>query len=242
MKLKLLTAAIATALAIATFAQNMVDNLVHPEEDYQQEIIKVTNLLSNPDLLDSLVQKVYANSPGLKTFDEDMKLYDQEYLQKSRNWVSSFRFGVNVFNASTSVNEFNESTTTYGVLPSVGINLAVDPALILNRKSQMKQAENKKQRSYYQQLDQKQLMKAQLMNLYYEYLAMLEAVLIRQHALDARRQYAQIFEIEFKNGNRTLDELLTIQHQVYLAEEGLMQGHVQSMKKQKEIQILLGEF
>ena len=85
------------------------------------------------------------------------------------------------------------------------------------------------------------MLKVRILNLYYEYLAMLESILIRQHSLDARKQYLRVFEIDFKNGNRTLDELLVIQHQVYLAEESLMKGHVQSMKMKSEIEILLGE-
>ena len=170
-----------------------------------------------------------------------MELYDEEYLQKKRNWVSSFRLGVNLFSASTSLNQDDQSFTTYGVLPNVGLNLTIDPAQLVNRKSMMRQAENKKTQTFFQQEDQKQMLKVRILNLYYEYLAMLESILIRQHSLDARKQYLRVFEIDFKNGNRTLDELLVIQHQVYLAEESLMKGHVQSMKMKSEIEILLGE-
>jgi hypothetical protein len=49
-----------------------------------------------------------------------------------------------------------------------------------------------------------------------------------------------VFEVEFRNGNKTYDELLSIQHQVYLAEESLMRGHIQSMKMKSQIEIYLG--
>ncbi|WP_258098208.1 TolC family protein [Marinoscillum pacificum] len=222
-------------------AQDVTSGLVQEESIYQQEILKVSHVINNPELLDSLVQKAYRNSATIKTFDESMELYDEEYLQKKRNWVSSFRLGVNLFSANTSLDQDDQSYTTYGLLPNVGLNLTIDPAQLVNRKSMMRQAENKKSRTFYQQEDQKQMLKVRILNLYYEYLAMLESVLIRQHSLDARKQYLRVFEIDFKNGNRTLDELLVIQHQVYLAEESLMKGHVQSMKMKSEIEILLGE-
>lgn len=221
-------------------AQDITPGLVQEEVSYQQEILKVSYVINHPEILDSIVQKAYRNSATIKTFDESMELYDEEYLQKKRNWVSSFRLGVNIFSANTTLQE-DQSTTTYGLLPNVGLNLTIDPAQLVNRKSMMRQAENKKDRSFYQQQDQKQMLKVRILNLYYEYLAMLESILIRQHALDARKQYLHVFEIDFKNGNRTLDELLVIQHQVYLAEESLMKGHVQSMKMKSEIEILLGE-
>ena len=165
---------------------------------YQQEILKVSHVINNPELLDSLVQKAYRNSATIKTFDEAMELYDEEYLQKKRNWVSSFRLGVNLFSASTSLNQDDQSFTTYGVLPNVGLNLTIDPAQLVNRKSMMRQAENKKTQTFFQQEDQKQMLKVRILNLYYEYLAMLESILIRQHSLDARKQYLRVFEIDFK--------------------------------------------
>lgn len=229
-----------TLAVIGLKAQDITSGLVHEEASYQQEILKVSYVINHPEILDSMVEKAYRNSATVKTFDESMALYDEEYLQKKRNWVSSFRLGVNIFSASTTLQD-DQSYTTYGLLPNVGLNLSIDPAQLVNRKSMMRQAENKKQRSFYQQQDQKQMLKVRILNLYYEYLAMLESILIRQHALDARKQYLHVFEIDFKNGNRTLDELLVIQHQVYLAEESLMKGHIQSMKMKSEIGILLGE-
>ncbi len=225
---------------LSSMAQDITSGLVQEEASYQQEILKVSHLLNDPVVLDSMIEKAYRHSATVKTFDESMELYDEEYLQKKRNWISSFRLGVNIFSANTT-NDQSESITTYGVLPNVGLNLAIDPAQLVNRKSLMRQAENKKKRAFYQQQDQKQMLKIRILNLYYEYLSHLESILIRQHSLDARKQYLHVFEIDFKNGNRTLDELLVIQHQVYLAEESLMKGHIQSMKMKNEIAVILGE-
>ena len=228
-------------LGLQLTGQDITSGLVQAEEQYQQEILQVSNLINNPATLDSLVEKAYRQSATVKSFDEVMALYDEEYLQKKRNWISSFRLGVNLFSASTTLDESDQSFTQYGVLPNVGLNLTIDPSQLVNRKSMMRQAENKKQRAFYQQEDQKQMLKTRILNLFYEYLSQLESVLIRQHALEARKQYLHVFEIDFKNGNRTLDELLVIQHQVHLAEESLMRGHIQSMKMKSEIEILLGE-
>lgn len=228
-----------TVWSVTTWGQT--SRKVTSELNYQEEILAVTRILNDSATLDSLVRKAHLTAPMLRTFDEDMAMYDEEYLQKKRNWVSSFRFGVNIFSATTNLDENNQSSTTYGVLPNLGLSLTVDPSQLVNRKSMMRQAENKKNRAYYQQQDQKQLLKVQILNLYYEYLAQLESVLIRQNTLDAREQYLEVFEIDFRNGNRTLDELLVVEHQVYLAEESLIRAHILVMKMKSEIEILLGQ-
>lgn len=225
-------------LSLQLSAQESI--IIKPEAEYQMEILRVTHILDDQHVLDSIVESAYKNAPVVNAFDQEMEMYNQEYLQKKRNWVTAFRLGVNVFSAQTSLSQENQSVTTYGVLPSLGLNLTIDPERLINRKSSMKQAENKKMRSYYLQQDQKMILKRKILNLYYEYLTFLEAIVIRQHSLDARKQYLQVFEVDFKNGNRTFDELLVIQHQVYLAEESLMQAHIQRMKMKSEIEVLTG--
>lgn len=214
--------------------------IIQSEAEYQMEILKVTQILDDQHVLDSIVNKAYSSAPVVSAFDEEIKMYDEEYLQKKRNWVSAFRLGVNVFSAQTSLSPENQSITTYGVLPSLGLNLSIDPERLINRKSYMRQAENKKMRSHHLQQDQKQMLKTKILNLYYEYLSLLEAIVIRQHSLDSRKQYLAVFEVDFKNGNRTFDELLVIQHQVYLAEESLMKAHIQRLKMKSEIEVLIG--
>jgi outer membrane protein TolC len=211
-----------------------------PAAEYQSEILKVTHILDDHHILDSIVEKAYLNAPVVRAFDQEMELYDEEYLQKKRDWVSSFRLGVNIFSATTDVTSESQSVTSLGILPNLGLNLSIDPAKLVNRKSSMRQAEDKKMRSYYLQQDQKQVLKSKIVSLYYEYLSSLEASVIRQQSLDTRKQYHDVFEVEFRNGNKTYDELLSIQHQVYLAEESLMRGHIQSMKMKSQIEIYLG--
>jgi len=215
-------------------------SLLASAAQYQSEILKVTHILDDHHILDSIINRAYLNAPVVNAINQEMEMYEEEYLQKKRNWVSSFRLGVNIFSATTDVSAENQSVTSLGILPNLGLNLSIDPEKLVNRKSSMRQAEDKKMRSYYLQQDQKQTLKTKIVNLYYEYLASLEAIVIRQQSLDARKQYLEVYEVEFKNGNKTFDELLSIQHQVYLAEESLMKGHIQCMKMKSEIEIYLG--
>ncbi|MFY0598780.1 MAG: TolC family protein [Cyclobacteriaceae bacterium] len=213
---------------------------IQSEAQYQSEILKVTQILDDAHVLDSIVERAYRNAPVVQAFDSEIEMYEQEYIQKKRNWVTAFRLGVNIFSANTSITPENQSVTTYGVLPNLGLNLTIDPERLVNRKSYMRQAEDKRNRSYHLQQDQKMILKRKIMNLYYEYLTCLEAIVIRQHSLDARKQYLNVFEVDFKNGNRTFDEILVILHQVHLAEESLMKAHVQCLKMKSEIEVLQG--
>lgn len=226
--------------SITAFGQSETTGIIKSEAKYQSEIMKVTRILDDPAILDSLVQKAYRNAPVIQALNQEMAVFDEEYLQKKRNWVSSFRFGVNIFSANTSLSADNQSVTTYGVLPNLGLNLSIDPEKLVNRKSSMRQAEDKKARIYYLQQDQMQVLKSKVINLYYEYLSCLEALVIRQHTLDSRKQHLNVFEVDFRNGNRGFDELLVIQHQVYLAEESLMSEQIRCLKMKAEIEILLG--
>lgn len=229
-----------TALLFCTQLAAQESILIKSEAEYQTEILRVTHILDDRHVLDSIVERAYQNAPVVNAFQEEIDMYNEEYIQKKRNWVTAFRLGVNVFSANTSVSPENQSVTTYGVLPNLGLNLTIDPERLVNRKSYMRQAENKRNRSYHLQQDQKLVLKRKILNLYYEYLTFLEAIVIRQHSLDARKQYLNVFEVDFKNGNKTFDELLVIQHQVYLAEESLMKAHIQRLKMKGEIEVLTG--
>jgi outer membrane protein TolC len=214
--------------------------LLNEEEDYQLEILRVTHILDDPRILDSLVSRVHANSGLLKAFDQEIQMYEEEALQKKRNWVNTFRFGVNVFSANTNVSTNNESVTTLGVLPNVGLTLTVDPEKLVNRRSYIRQAENKKQYSYYMKMDHRQRLKNEVITMYYDYLQLLESIVILQHGLETRRQHAMVMEVEFKNGNATFDQLLVVQNQVHLAEDELMKAHISAMKQKSRIEVLLG--
>ena len=210
------------------------------QEAYVKEILAVNRILNDAEVLDSLVERVYAQSGLLKAFDEEILMYEEERLQKKRNWVSSFRFGVNLFSAQTTLDGEAQSVTTLGVLPNVGLTMAVDPEKLVNRRSYIRQAENKQDRSRYLQSDQKQMLKKELLNAYYDYLTLLESLVIKAKTLESRQQHVYAMEIEFRNGNAQIQELLVVQNQVYLMEEDLMKARITAGKKKSEIEILLG--
>lgn len=210
------------------------------ESDYQQEIWRVTHIIKDPVILDSLVQRVNEHSGLLKAFDEEMGMYDEEIAQKKRNWISSFRLGLNIISADTYAGYNNESITDVGVLPNLGVTLSIDPEKFINRKSYVRQATNKRQRSYYLQQDHKQLLKKEILGLYYDYLMMLEGIVLKEHTLNTRKQHLEVMEIEFRGGTAKYDELLVVQNQYNLWEAEYSKSRIQALKKKSEIEVMLG--
>ncbi len=220
-------------------AQELIQFSQDQEQSTQQEIFRVVHILQDPDILDSLVAKAVGNSPTLRGFEHDQALYEEEYLQQQRNWVSSFRLGLNIFSMSTVASE-DQSVTTTGVLPNIGVTLSIDPEKFINRKSYMRQARQKYMRSVQQQAAQQQTLKVYIMNQYFEYLELLEGTLMKQHILETRQQQYLTAEVAFKNGNIEYDNLMIIQNGMQLAEQDVMKAHIQSLKKRSEIEIILG--
>ncbi|MFY0606788.1 MAG: TolC family protein [Cyclobacteriaceae bacterium] len=210
------------------------------ESDYQQEIWRVTHIIKDPIILDSLVQRVHEHSGLLKSLDEEILMYDEEILQKKRNWVSSFRVGLNLISADTYTGYNNESVTDVGVLPNLGVTLAIDPEKFVNRKSYVRQATNKRQRIYHIQQDHKQRLKKEILGLYYDYLMMLEGIVLKEHTLNTRKQHLDVLEVEFRGGIATYDELLVVQNQYNLWEAEYSKSRIQALKKRSEIEVLLG--
>ena len=216
------------------------DSFILTEAQTEREILNVTRILHSEEILDSLVMRVIDNSNLLKAIDQEVMMYNEEYLQKKRSWVSSFRLGVNIFSASTSLDAQNESITSYGLLPNVGLNLTIDPEKLVNRKSYMRQAINKSQYSTYIKADSRQTLKKDILNHYYDYLSLLETVHIRQQGYVTRKQQADFFDGSFRNGEATYAELLIAENQVHLANESLMKASIDAMKKRSEIAVLIG--
>lgn len=209
------------------------------DQETHQEIQRITHILNHPDVLDSLVKKAVGHSPTLKAFDHDMALYEEEYLQKKRNWISSFRMGLNVFSTNTVAYE-NQSVTTTGVLQNFGVTLTIDPEKFVNRKSYMRQATQKLQRSSQQQKSQELTLKVYITNQYFDYLELLESILMKQQILETREQHYLTSEVAFKNGNIEYNNLMIVQNSVQLAQQDLIKAQIQSQKKLNEIEIILG--
>lgn len=211
-----------------------------PAEQVKNETLLVTHILHDEAALDSLVTLAVQNSNLLKAMDQEILMHTEEILQKKRSWVSSFRLGVNVFSATTTLNSADQSVTTYGLLPNVGLNLSVDPEKLLNRSSYVRQSEDKREYTRYVQANHRMVIKKDILNLFYEYLTMLESVDIRRQSLDGRVQQELFLAANFENGEATYAELLIASNQVFLAKEALMISSIEAMKKKREIQVLIG--
>lgn len=205
-----------------------------------REVFKISKLLNNPETIDSLVNRLYANSGLIRSLDHEVNMYEEEMLQKKRNWISAFRLGVNVFSTNTTLGSENQSVTTTSVLPNLGLTLSIDPATFVNRKSEIRLSTNKRNRVASLQDDHRQRLKIEIINLYYEYLSILESLAIKENTLDTRKQHAMVMEVEFKNGTATYDQLLVVQNQVHLMEEDIVKARVEALKKKSEIEVLLG--
>jgi outer membrane protein TolC len=206
----------------------------------EQELKHVTAVLQNEEILDSLSSLAVRNSNLLKAIDQEILMYEEEVLQKRRLWLTSFRFGVNLFSANTQLDENNQSITTYGVLPTLGLNMTVDPEKLVNRKSYIRQSRTKQEYSRYIQLETMQDIKKEVRNMYYDYLVLLEAINIRRNALDIREQQEQYVENQVKIGESTYDLLLIASNQVHLAEEALVRVTIDAKKKKDEISVYIG--
>ena len=208
--------------------------------DAEQEIKHVTEILQDERALDSLSSLAVKNSNLLKAIDEEIKMYEEEVKQKKRIWLTSFRFGVNLFSANTQLSEEGASVTTLGVLPTFGVNMSVDPEKLVNRRSYIRQSDNKKAYSQFMHLETQQEIKREIRTMYYDYLILLESINVRRHSLDVREQQELYVENQVKAGESTYDILLIASSQVHLAEEALISVTINAMKKKSEIEVYIG--
>lgn len=231
---------LASIILVLQFQTGVYGQNLETQADFQHEISRVRHIIDNPPVLDSLVRLVYDQSGLLRSFDQEMGIYDEEILQKKRNWVSSFRLGLNLVSAETYVSNNDQSITNIGVLPNLGLTLAIDPEKFVNRKSYVRQATNKKQRSYYLQQDHKQRLKKEILNLHFDYLIMLECIVLKEHTLNTRKQHLSVMEVEFKGGTATYDQLLIVQNQYNLWETEYVKSKILALKRKREIEVILG--
>jgi len=204
------------------------------KEHIEREILWVMRIVDHDEVLDSLVTMAYNSSGLLQAFNQEIGIYEEEILQKKRNWISSLRFGLSIFSANTVVQE-SQSVTTLGVLPNLGLNLSIDPEQFINRSSYLRQAVHKQERAQYQMQEHRQQLKLELLRQYYDYLTLLESVLLKVKTLQTRQQHLDVIEIAFKNGNATYDEVMVVQNQLNLWEEDLMKTRMAILKKKKEL-------
>ncbi|MFT4738542.1 MAG: outer membrane protein TolC [Cyclobacteriaceae bacterium] len=231
---KILVVLLSLTLALTASAQTESYN-----EDFQKEIWRVTQIIGSPELLDSLVSRIHSSSHLIKAFDQEIAMLNEGIIQKKRDWISSFRLGLNIFSADTYVGGNNESITNVGVLPHLGATISLDPERLINRKSFVRQATNQRQRVYHLQQDHKQRLKKEIIDRYYDYLMALESIVLNEQTLNTRKQHLSMMEVEFRGGNVTYDQLLLVQNQYNIWETEYMKSKISALKKRSEINIML---
>lgn len=208
-------------------------------QNYQEEVLRVSHIIHNDEILDSLANMALDNSGVLKALDEEMSMYAEEVLQKKRQWVSSFRFGVNLFSANT-VAYNNESVTTLGVLPNLGLSFTIDPENLVNRSSYVRQSQHKLERSKYLRSDHITRVKREIVNHYYDYLTLLEAILLEENTLNTRKQHLYTMQVAFQNGTASFNEVMVVENQYNLWLEQCTKTRIEVLRKKREIEIILG--
>ena len=117
---------------------------------------------------------------------------------KKRKWLSSLRFGVNFFNVNTTIDENNNSVTSAGLLPNLGLTIGIDPEKIINRKSYVREAQYDVKRAENRIETTKREIKGLIIDLYYKYLEALKIVEIRQNSYETQLQQVTLLEEKFK--------------------------------------------
>lgn len=77
-----------------------------------------------------------------------------------------------------------------------------------------------------------------LMELFYQYLEMLNTLEIRENMWQSQQELYRFTEQKFRNGEKSMEELLLIQSGLLVAEEGLMKAKVHAQKIRQEIYLL----
>jgi outer membrane protein TolC len=206
---------------------------------YESEIEYVKRILTDQEVLDSLIVQAIESSNILKSYEAEIHQNSENVKQQKRKWISSFRVGLNLYSSATTLDENNNSVTTQGILPNTGLTLSIDPEKFVNRRSYIRYAEHEKERAQQRYLDQKKQVEAWIVNQYYQYLNSLESIVIRTGMLDVRRQNYVLIETEFKQGKIDYSTLMVAQNNVYLAEEALIQVQIDARKKKREIDVFL---
>ena len=208
-------------------------------QDVKEEIANIESILNNEVIIDSLVAVAIRESYLLKSYDAERLQQEENVLQEKRKWLSSLRFGVNFFNVNTTIDENNNSVTSAGLLPNLGLTIGIDPEKIINRKSYVREAQYDVKRAENRIETTKREIKGLIIDLYYKYLEALKIVEIRQNSYETQLQQVTLLEEKFKNGQSRLDELLNVQSALNLSEESVMKARLSAEKLLKQIELFI---
>ena len=216
--------------AFACFSQENIDPA--------QEKKLIESLLTNEAQLDSLVARALQNSYWIQGFEAELAQQHENVLQEKKRWVSSFRMGVNFFSLNTQVNSNNESVTTAGILPQLGLTLSIDPERFISRSSYIREAKLQVTRAHNQVLHQRRQLRVEIVQLFYHYLETLGLLELRLQAQQTQQEQCTLIEAKFKKGEEQLEAVLLNQNALVLTNEAVLKAQLQVRKLKREIELL----
>ncbi len=210
-------------------------------QDFKTEKESVEMLLDSEATLDSLTDNAIKNSYLLKSFEGELSQEYENVKQEKNKWLSTFRLGVNFFSLNTSVNAQDQSVTTAGVLPNLGLTLGIDPEKFINRQSYIREAKYNVIQAENQLKNQRRQTRDEIIRFYYLYLEALGIVELRDAANQMQIERCVIMEERFRKGEAQMDEVLQHQSAYVLTQEALLKARIAARKIKKEIELFTSD-
>lgn len=217
----------------------VISSTVQAQKAVVSERDWVMSVLSDQDALDTLVEKALTNSYWLKSYEGELAQQYENVKQEKNKWLSTFRFGINFFSINTTVNEQNQSVTTAGLFPTVGLNLTVDPEKFINRGSYVREAQYNVTRAENQLLHQRKQIRTEITRLFYQYLEALGIQELREAANQTQKEQCVLVEERFKKGEETMETVLLNQNALLLTEEAVLKSKIAAQKWRAEINLFI---
>ncbi|MEQ8687099.1 MAG: TolC family protein [Imperialibacter sp.] len=211
------------------------------EIDVAREIELVEVLLTNEAAIDSLVDLALVNSYYLKSFDAELAQQYENVKQEKNKWLSTFRMGINFFSLNTSVDGQNQSVTTAGVLPNLGITLGIDPEKFINRRSYIREAEYNIVRAENSLKNQRKAVRTQVVDIFYAYLEALGIAQLRISANQTQSEQVTLVTERFRKGEAGMEEVLLIQNGMNLTQEAVLKSELAVRKIRRQISIMISD-
>jgi outer membrane protein TolC len=205
--------------------------------DYPQERKIIEMVLASEAALDSITDQALANSYYLKSFEGELAQQYENVRQERNKWLSTFRLGINFFSVNTTTNGQDQSVTTAGLLPNLGLTLGIDPEKFINRGSYIREAQYNVVRSDNQLRHQRRQIRDEILRLYYQYLEQLSLTELHDEANQTQLAHTILMEEKFKKGEATLDEVLLNQSAYVLTQESLLKSQIGLRKLRHQIRL-----
>ncbi|WOK04285.1 TolC family protein [Imperialibacter roseus] len=211
------------------------------EIDVAKEIELVEVLLSNEAAIDSLVELALVNSYYLKSFDSELAQQYENVKQEKNKWLSTFRMGINFFSLNTSLDGQNQSVTTAGLLPNLGITLGIDPEKFINRRSYIREAEYNIVRAENSLKNQRKAVRTQVVDIFYTYLEALGIAQLRISANQTQSEQVTLVTERFRKGEAGMEEVLLTQNGMNLTQEAVLKAELSVRKIRRQISIMISD-